>query len=178
MKVTISGMPGSGKSSIAKQLAEKLKWNYYDLGKMRRAVAEKHRITLEQLNNIGETESWTDVEADQIMEEIGKKQNNFVFVGRLAYHFIPDSVKIFLKCDLEEGAKRIMSDKDTSRQVEKYNSVEEAKQLLKERMISDMNRYEKYYKVNPYNESQFDYVIDTTHLTKEEVFQRIIDLLF
>lgn len=177
MKLTISGTPGSGKSTIGKMLAEKLKYSYYDTGQLRREIARKHGMTLEQLNRIGEKEDWTDKEADAITTEIGKKQDNFVFVGRLAYHFIPDSIKIFLECSIEEGAKRILQDKHESRKVEKYIDIQEAVKKLKERIDSDSARYKKYYNLNVSDKSQYNLVIDTTKLTIKQVLQKIIDFV-
>ena len=41
MIISISGFPGSGKSTIAKLLAEKLKWPRYYMGGLRREAAKK-----------------------------------------------------------------------------------------------------------------------------------------
>jgi cytidylate kinase len=177
MKITISGTPGSGKSVVAKKLCDKLNLKYYDLGKIRRSIAEKHNITLAELNKLGETESWTDKEPDDEMARIGKEQNSFVFVGRLAYHFIPDSIKIFLKCNLEEGAKRISNDTDESRKSENYNSIKEMTKKIKEREKSDLKRYEHYYNVNYMEESNYDLIIDTTNLTIDEVLEKIMKFI-
>jgi len=174
MKITISGTPGSGKSTMGKLLAEKLNYTYYDMGEVRRELAKKHKMTLEELNKLGEREDWTDTQADALSVEIGKKHDNFVFVARLAYHFIPGSVKIYLECDIKEGAKRIFKDKRTG---EKYESIKEMEKKLNERMESDKLRYLKYYDINPYNKSNYDIVIDTTFLSVEEVLERILDVV-
>jgi len=173
MKLTISGTPGSGKSSVAYKLCKQLDLTYYDLGKIRRKLASEKKITLEELNKLGEKEKWTDKEPDKFMEKIGKKENNFIFVGRLAYYFIPDSIKIYLKCDIKTGAKRIFND-NISRSVEKYNSIEEYIIKLKERTNNDIKRFEKYYNINPYDETKYDLVIDTTNLSIYEVINQIL----
>lgn len=177
MKITISGTPGSGKSVIAKKLCEELNLEYYDLGKIRRQMAEDHNITLVELNELGEKEEWTDKEPDERMRNIGKEKDDFIFVGRLAYHFIPDSKKIFLKCDLKVGANRIFNDNDDSRNSEQYDSVEEYISKLKERSKSDKKRYENYYGINPFDESNYDLVIDTTNLTIEEVIKKVKEFI-
>jgi cytidylate kinase len=177
MKLTISGTPGSGKSTVARLLAERLKYNYYDVGLIRREVARRHGLTLEQLNRIGEKEDWTDKEADAITTDIGKKQDDFIFVGRLAYHFIPDSVKIFLECDIEKGAERIQKDSHVSRSVEKYFDLKHAVKKLKERIESDALRYKKYYNLDPMDRSQYDLIIDTTDISIEQVMKKILDFV-
>ncbi len=171
MKITISGTPGSGKSVVGKRLAEELGYNYYDVGGIRRQIAKEHNLTLEELNKIGEKFDWTDKRADSITADIGKKQDNFIFVGRLAYHFIPDSLKVFIKCSLVIGAERIHKD---SRDTESYETVEHAVEKLKRRVASDVMRYQKYYGLDHTDESQYDLVIDSSHLTIEEVIDAIM----
>ena len=43
--ITISGVIGSGKSTVAKMLAQKLKWQYYSTGMAQRKIAEEMGIT-------------------------------------------------------------------------------------------------------------------------------------
>lgn len=177
MKVTISGTPGSGKSVVAKKLCKELNLEYYDLGKIRRQMAEDHNMSLEELNTIGETEEWTDKEPDERMKKIGQEKDNFIFVGRLAFHFIPDSKKIFLKCDLQVGAERVFTDSDPSRNSERYKSLSDYVYKLKKRSESDLKRYQHYYGINPFDESNYDFVLDTTNLTIEEVLTKIKEFL-
>lgn len=175
MKITIAGTPGSGKSTVGKLLAKKLNYGYYDVGQLRRDIAEKRGISLEQLNVIGEKEDWTDKEVDNSIKLVGQKQDNIVVVGRTAFHFVPDSLKVFLECDLEVGAKRIFKGK--KRSTEHYYSFEDAVKRLKERVESDKERYLKYYSLDPYNKKHFDLIIDTTNLSIKQVLDKILDFV-
>ena len=161
MIITISGMPGSGKSTVAGIIAKKLGIKHHSAGDFRRKKA-------------GEKEASTDSEADEWQKKLGESKDSFVIDGRLSYHFIPKSKKIFLKTSAEEGAKRIL--KDTARK-EQYKSIEEAKQKIGERIKSDTKRYRKYYGINPYNEENYDLVIDTTSITAPEAAREILDFL-
>jgi len=174
MKITISGTPGSGKNTIGEILANKLKYRLYNIGDLRREIAKKMNLSLEEFNKLGESEGFTDKDVDKIIQEIGKTQDNFIVNGRLAFHFIPDSVKIFLKVSLEESAKRILKDKRTE---ESYKDLNEAKKGIQNIMTSDTKRYKKYYNTNCYNESNHDFVLDTTNLTKEQVLSEILNFL-
>ena len=60
MIITISGKPGSGKSTIAKILAEKLKLKHYSAGDFRREKAKKLCLSLEEFNKLGEKKDFTD----------------------------------------------------------------------------------------------------------------------
>jgi CMP/dCMP kinase len=170
--ISICGMPGSGKSTVAKLLCKKLKYKHYSAGDFRRMMAEKRGISIADLNKLGENESFTDNEVDDFQKELGKKQDNFVIDGRLSWHFIPHSLKVFLCGDLEIRAKRIMHEK---REKESFKSIEEAKNKISEREKSDEKRYEKYYGVDYTDKKNYDLVIDTTKIPAEEVVFKILE---
>ena len=174
MIITISGMPGSGKSTVAGIIAKKLGIKHHSAGDFRRKKAAEKGMTIREYNRLGEKEASTDNEADEWQKKLSESKDSFVIDGRLSYHFIPKSKKIFLKTSAEEGAKRIL--KDTARK-EQYKSIEEAKQKIGERIKSDTKRYRKYYGINPYNEENYDLVIDTTSITAPEAAREILDFL-
>jgi len=177
MIITISGMPGSGKSTVAEILAKRLKMKSYYMGKIRRELARKKGLTLEQLNEIGENEEWTDVDVDKFQTELAKKEDNFIIQGRTSFFLIPNSVKVFLNIDFDTGVKRIFEDvkKDSKQRNEgEYRTLEEAKKAIRKRIESDIRRYKKYYKVDIYDRSHYDIVIDTTDLMIEQVVEKVM----
>lgn len=169
MKITISGMPGSGKTTVGKALAEKLGLEFLSIGDLRGKMATERGLTLEELNKIGETEAWTDKEADDYQKKYGETHDNFIVEGRLAFYFIPDSIKIFLDADLRAAAERVWNDPrpDEARRA----SVEEEMKTMAERIESDKKRYLKYYGVYPYDKKQFDIVLDSTNKSREEMLK-------
>jgi len=172
MIITISGMPGSGKSSVAKELAKGLNLKHYSIGDLRGKIAMDKGMTLDELNKIGEKEDWTDKEADLYQKELGEKEDNFVIDGRLSYYFIPKSFKVFLDVNSRTGAERIF--KDQREDEEKKESIEEMEQAIDQRFESDKKRYKKYYNINFPNKKDFDLVIDTTNLTLKQVVEKIL----
>ncbi len=179
MIITLAGKPGSGKSTIAKLLAEKLKLKHYSTGDFMRQMAKERGMTLEELSKIAETDKSIDEELDERQRQFGKKENGFVIDGRLAWHFIPHSVKIFLECSPEVSAKRIFSDKShfrksTEKQVADINEVIEK---IKFRMGSENKRYRKLYGIEQYDHKNYDLVIDTSSKTKDEIIKCILDFL-
>ncbi len=179
MIITISGLPGSGKSTVAKILAEKLGFKRYYAGGVRRDAAKKMGLTLEEFNKIGEKDISTDKFVDDILVEIGKKQDNIIVEGRTAFHFIPQSIKVFLDVDLNEGARRIFEEKKhtTERNEKSTISVEEELKLLKERMKSDSLRYLKYYGFDCYEKKHYDFVVDTTKIKPEQTAEKILEFI-
>ncbi len=91
MIITISGLPGSGKSTVGKILAKKLGYEFMSLGDLRGKIAIDRGITIDELNHLGEKEGWTDKEVDDYQREYGKTHDNLVVEGRLSFYFIPRS---------------------------------------------------------------------------------------
>jgi len=169
MRITISGTPGSGKSTIAKLLAKKLGYKHYSVGDFRRNLAKKQNMSINDLNKLGETTDFTDKEADNWQKQLSK-EDNFVIDGRLSYYFIPDSVKIYLDADEKVRAERIYNEK---RNLEFFKNVGEALNGLRERQESDKKRYKKYYNIDPFQKKHYDIVIDTTNKEINQVLEEI-----
>jgi cytidylate kinase len=172
MIITISGMPGSGKSTVGRLLAKKLGYRFYSIGDLRGKWAVERGMSIDELNKLGEEEEWTDKKADEYQAEIGKGDDNIVIDGRISFHFIPGSFKVFLTVDDETGAGRVFGDE---RSDEKAESAEELKVNLKKRVGSDALRYKKLYNLDFQDERHYDLVIDTTDMKPEEVAERIME---
>ncbi|MBI2666448.1 AAA family ATPase [Candidatus Woesearchaeota archaeon] len=183
MIITISGTPGSGKSTVAKILAERLQAERIYVGGIRRELAKKKNMTLQELNIYAETHPETDVDIDtQVAAEartLEKKEKNVLVEGRTQFHFLPKSVKLYLKVDLQEAARRIWKDlqqeaKKKERNEGNVHSLAEMKKALIQREENDAQRYKKYYGFDHRNEKQYDLVIDTTKIKPEEVVEKIL----
>ena len=92
--------------------------------------------------------------------------------GRLAFHFIPHAIKIFLTVESHEAARRVYHD-DTRKSVETHFDIEEASRNIETRRKSEEQRYIKYYEIHIYDMKNYDIVVDTTSKNPEEVFQEI-----
>lgn len=178
MIITISGVPGSGKSTVARLVAKKLGFRHYSAGDFMREIAEKRGMSLLELGKAAEKDRSIDRELDERTVQLGKREDDFVMDSRLAYHFIPGSFKVFLEVDATEAAKRVFGDiekKREGRKVEKESTTLAATlAAIKKRRKSEELRYKKYYNLNPYDEKQYDLVIDTTKATPEKVVERVV----
>lgn len=172
MRITISGKAGSGKSTIAKLLSGKLKLKHYSIGDLMRVMAIEKGMTLLELNKLAEKDKSIDFELDGKLKELGKTKDNFVVDGRLTAFFIPNAqIRVFLNADDKVRAQRILKDK---RQQEKNKSLKEAINNIKKREGSEKKRYQKYYSVDYLDKKLYNFVIDTTKLTPEQVVNNII----
>lgn len=172
MIITISGKPGSGKSTVAKEIAKRLHLRHYSMGDFQREIAKKRGISMAELSRVEEKDRSIDEEVDRRQKELGKKEDNFVIDSRLGFHFIPNSIKIFLDVDFDTGVQRIFSQK---RKGEKFANLEDARKEIKRRMESERKRYREYYGVDHYDMEKYDFVVDTTKRDVEGVVKEIIE---
>ena len=176
MIISINGQEGSGKSTIAKMLAEKLGWPYYYIGGMRRKLAKDRGLTLEEYNKLGETDPSTDLEVDKYQESLGKTKDNFIVEGRTSWHFIPQSFKIYIKVNQKVGAERIFKELKKPNHRNEARGIESVQDVMtknKKRQISDNKRYWKYFKIKVHDKRHFNFILDTTNLTKKQAFNEI-----
>jgi len=175
MIITIAGMPGSGKSTIAKLLSKELGIPWYSVGDLRGKMALERGMTIDEFNALGETEAFTDKEVDDYQQKLGEGDESFIMDGRLSWHFIPHSLKVFLDVDADEAARRVFNAPRDDRKDEKtHASVEEVKGAIAARMASDQRRYQKYYGVDFLDRRNYNVVIDTTNLTPAEIASEIL----
>ena len=174
--ITISGRPGSGKSVVAKALAKKLNMKRYCTGEFMRAMAKQRGVSLLALSEEAKHDNGKiDRAIDDFQIRLGETKNNFVIDGRLGFHFIPHSVKIFLEVNPNVAAKRIF--RQQRRGVETIRTMKEAQKELKKRFGLERVRYKKYYGVDYMDKKNYDVVIDTTKNTIDGVVKRILTFL-
>ena len=184
MIITISGTAGSGKSTIAKNIEKVLNAERIYVGGIRREMAREKGWTLEQLNKYAEDHPETDVDVDKRAAKQAQTEETkgklVIVEGRTQYHFLPESFKIYIKVDPDEGARRVwkeLQEKGASERNEREYTLKEMKVRIREREEEDARRYMKYYNIDHRDESQYDYILDTTNITAEEATKKVLDFL-
>lgn len=174
MKITISGGSGSGKSVVAKKVAERLGYKHYSVGDLQREVAKDKGITIAELGELESKDDSIDKAMDAKTEEIGKTQDNFVMDGWLTARFVPDALKIFLDGDIDVRAKRITGIK---REAEGYKNIDDAKRHIGQKEKTNQERWKRYYGFDFMDQSNYDIVIDTTNLDIEGVVGKVLEFV-
>jgi len=177
MIISFNGDEGSGKSTIAQKVSEALGYPRYYMGQIFRDMAKKRGLALVEYLKLGETDPKVDKEVDEYLLKLAKEQTNFVIESRTAWHLIPDSLKIYLRVDEKEGAKRIFKElqKENSRNEDvEVDSIENVIASNRKRRETDDLRYKKYYGIDIRDPKNYDFVLDTTKLPREEVFKKTI----
>ncbi|HRH32304.1 MAG TPA: AAA family ATPase [bacterium] len=177
MIITLGGLPGAGKSTIKNLLAEELGLKKYSMGDMRGEMAKSRGLTIDELNDIGLNDASTDHEVDAFQKTLGETQDDFVIDGAMSWFFLPQSKKIYLAVDPKVAAERIFADRQNNpnrTDEPEYANVEATEQALAARAAQNDARYKKWYGAEYLNPKNYDFVIDTTHLSTDEVLQKIL----
>lgn len=180
MIISFNGDHGSGKSTIAKMVAEKLNYPRYYMGQIFRDIAKEKGITLEELHEGIADDVAIDKLVDEYLVDLSKKENNFVVESRTAWHFIPDSIKFYFRVDSKESAKRVFLELQKENQRNEgteLDSIEKVEKSLDNRKKMDDERYLKFYGINIRDDKNYDLVIDTTKLTIQEVFEKVMKFI-
>jgi cytidylate kinase len=173
--ITLGGLPGSGKSSTANRLATELGYQRFSSGDFLRQVGISRGLSVEEISALAKTEPAIDVEVDAAVRAAGK-QDNVVIDSRLAFHWIPESFKVFLKLDLHTSAERTYAQiKQGGRLGQVGGSVEEIYKNTLERVSNEQKRYTSKYNIDYLEEKNYDLVIDTAAHTLEEVVKIILE---
>ena len=171
--ITISGNCGSGKSTVSELLARQLNYTCYVMGDVMRKLAEEHDMDIVTFQEAIKNTSEFDHKVDNMIVELGKNNEDIVFVSRTAWHFIPDSFKVYLYVDENEAAKRIFNDGIRINE-KKYDTIEQAKEFTVRRNKLEYERYNKVYGIDVTDFKNYDLVINTSEKTVQDVLTEII----
>lgn len=174
--ITIAGKPGSGKSTTSKLVAKELGYKHFSSGALFRSIAKERGIDVVAINLLAETEKEIDYLVDQRLRDIGNEDNEVVIDSRMAWHWMPQSFKVYLDLDVVVAAERIIKNSDPERmQAENIpNSIPEYAGELQKRLDSEAKRYMDLYQVNPYDTHHYDLVVDTQTHNIEQAVNKVL----
>ena len=173
--ITIAGKPGSGKSTTAKKLTTELGYKHFSSGDLFRQIGKERGTDVLNTNRAAETDKEIDLLVDQKLRQLGEEEDKLVIDSRLAWHWIPQSFKVYLDLDLTVAAKRIIDGMDEERRQAEHipNDPNSYAKILAERLASESKRYLNLYQQNPYQTKNYDLVVDTEANNVEQVIDLI-----
>lgn len=167
--LTISGLPGTGTTTISLLLQEKLGYSYVYSGELFRLLAEEHHMSLSEFGAYCETHPEIDRELDD-KQLLLLDSDNLILEGRLsgwlAYTHHKDAFKILLTADLDTRVARIVK--------RESGDLQARKQEIQQREQSEAKRYHTYYNTDPNKQDYYDLVIDTSNKSPDEIVQLIL----
>jgi cytidylate kinase len=172
MIITISGLPGSGKTTIAEILKGQLGMRYISTGHIFREKAKKAHMNLSRFSDLAELNPKIDREIDEAQKEI-LLQGNVIVEGRLAgwiaYRNNLPALKVWLDCDQETRIKRIVN--------RERGSLQKKRDETRKREKSEKERYQKIYNIDLTNTEIYDLVINTENKKPSEIARIVMDAL-
>ncbi len=176
--ITISGKPGSGKSSTSDRVAEMLQYSRYSSGDLVRHTIDKKNMTLIEYNTQAKKDPALDHEVDEALRRLREK-NDIVIDSRLGFYWIPESFKVYLWLDTEVAIARIYRDVNLNTLREKSDegthSMSEVSNEIEERSRNERERFKRLYGVDPFNTDNFDLVVDTSRHSPQTVALTVYD---
>ena len=154
MIITVSGPPGSGKSTLSKTIAEHFDLELVSSGDVFRAMAKEKGVDLEKLGHMAEADPAIDKEIDRRQVELSNTKGDFLFEGRLSGWLIDADLKIMLKTDVGVRARRIAGRENISLKQAMYETMM--------RQESEAKRYREYYDINISDLTLYDLVIESS----------------
>jgi len=163
MRITVSGLPGSGTTSLAKHLAETFKSDLISAGEVFRQMAAEHGMDVAEFGRLAEKDPSFDRLIDERQKEIALAHEDIVVEGRLSAWFVPEAdLKIWLFASLECRVSRIQI-RDT------ISDLDTATGLTHEREESEASRYKTYYDIDITALSPYHLVLNSGLLSVEEL---------
>ncbi len=161
MRITISGPPGSGKSTLSKMVSARLGLELVSMGDIFRKLASDKCMSLDEFGTLAKCNDEIDRKLDETQKKIAKEKDNIILEGRVSGFLIDADLKVWLKAPLEIRAERIAKREN--------KSVSSAMKETSEREECERVRYLNYYNIDIRDLSVYDIVIDSTKLRPEEI---------
>jgi len=180
MVICISGMAGTGKSTLAKKLAQKYGFDYYSGGDALKVLASEEGYDASQPGwwespqglkflRQREGDARFDRVVDQKLLEYTQKGNVLLDSWTMPW-LLKSGFKIWLLASMEKRAARVAQRDQIT--------VEQALKVLKEKEERTKGIYKKLYGFMLGEDFQpFNLVLDTESLNAEEVFQVLCEVI-
>jgi len=180
LTIIVSGLAGSGKTTLAKRLARRYELNFYTGSSFFKGIAKRIGFEIRGTN-------WWDTEEgmkflekrkenpalDRYVDAVLMKKarrSNVVITSWTLPHLGAPGIKIFLTTAKEERARRIAKRSNTT--------LDKALKIVDERDKINFDLYKKVYGFDLGRDLKvYDLIVDTTNKTREEVEREVVEFI-
>lgn len=169
MIITIGGLAGTGTTTAASVLSEKLDIPFVSAGSIFRDMAKEKGMTVLEFSEFAENNTDIDKEIDKRQAELAESSENLIIEGRLSAYFVKADLRLWLITPFDTRAERI-ADRESK-------TVDLAKEEINIREASEALRYLDIHNIDINNLDIYDLVINTGTFTPDEITEIILTTL-
>ena len=174
VKITISGHPGSGTSTLVDGICNHFSWNSLNGGQIFRDEAANRNMSLSEFGDLCSSDFTVDKSLDEILKQNMLDENGpDVMESRLsgwwAYKLGIDCVRLWLDVNDVVRAERVV--------LREGVSIEDALIQNTKRSELDNSRYMELYGLIPEDREPYTHVIDASELNVEQVLSEAVRIL-
>ena len=163
MLITVSGPPGSGKSTTAAALADAFDLDHVSGGDIFRELAAERGMSPVEFNELAEEDDQIDRDLDRRLRDVALERDGVLLESRLAGWLAGDhaDLRIWLDAPLAVRCERIADRED--------KSIDLVREETERRETSEAKRYEGYYGIDIADLTIYDLVYNTARWSPEGV---------
>lgn len=178
MIITIGGNLGAGKTTLAAKLSEALHYEELYVGGIFRQMAAEKNLTIEQFYAELKSDPAVEQAVDKRQATLMRERDNVVVQGRVAWYFAKSSpfgvLNVLLTVDPAVGARRSGERKENI-----GKTTDEMVIVTAEREKVERERYAMLYGIKDHlDPAHYDLVLDTTSLTIDQVFEKVLSAVY
>ncbi len=168
LTIAVSGLSGSGKSTIGRAVAKAFGLKLKSMGDVFRELAKENHMSIEKFSKTREDSM--DLLLDKKALKLAKK-GRVVLIGRLTGWVAGGNAdaKIWIGCDEKIRIERVAR--------REHISKEDAERRIKDRDNADEKRYKEFYGIDINDKSIYDILFDNTDATYNEAITKPVEAI-
>ena len=169
MIITLGGLAGTGTTTTAELLSEKLDIPYISAGYVFRQMASERGMSVLEFSEFAEGNDDIDKEIDKRQAELAKSSDNLIVEGRLSAYFVEADLKLWLVTPFDVRSQRIAE--------RESKSVDVASEEIIVREESEALRYMDIHNIDIRNMDIYDLIINTDSFDPDSIAEIILTTL-
>ncbi len=174
VRITVSGHPGSGTSTLVQGLMERFSWTSLNGGDVFRQEAKRRGMTLAAFGELCKEELEVDRSLDALLKASMLDDHAAEIIesrlaGWWAYRLELPCLRIWLDVSDQERAKRVATREEIS--------VEQALDANQRRALVDSERFIELYQLLPEDPEPYSHIIEASTLNATELLEQVVALL-
>jgi len=157
MRITVSGLPGSGTTSLSRYLSEHHGFSMISAGEVFRQLAREHAMGLAEFGRFAQENPEFDKMIDARQKEIAAGRDDIIVEGRLSGWMVTDAdIRIWLFAPIGSRIKRIVFR-------DQIADDKTAERITIEREECEAARYQNYYNIDINDLSIYHIILNSGH---------------